>query len=84
VQSLAGKNTFADIGLKILGNVRISETVAWLFGAGGVTYAYKQKKLLKRTHAQMGERIKSLEKRLDPHRTSSHLTHEGETHPEVK
>jgi hypothetical protein len=35
-KSLAGHYTFADIGIKVIGDFKISEALSYLFGAGGM------------------------------------------------
>jgi hypothetical protein len=82
VLALAGHATFADIGLKILGDVKVSETVAWLFGSGSVAYGWHQRKLRKDTVERLQERIQKFERQIDGKRTSSRLTARGNTRPE--
>jgi hypothetical protein len=40
-KSLAGHYTFADIGIKVMGDFKISEAFSYLFGAGGVGYGLR-------------------------------------------
>ena len=84
VISLAGQYTFAQIGVGFLGDFRVSEGVAYLFGAGGVVYGVKQTKLRRDNVERMAGRIAELEKQIDPHRSSSRLTPRGTTRPEDK
>jgi hypothetical protein len=79
---LAGQNTFADIGIRVIGDVRISETVAWLFGGGGVLYGYRQRKLRRDTIEQLAPRVRQLEMEHDPNRTSTGLPARGTTRPD--
>lgn len=81
VAVMAGHTTIADIGVRFLGDVRISEALAWVFGAGGVSYGLGQRSLRRRNIRRLTPRTEALEKRLDPRRTSSQLTDTGETHP---
>jgi len=78
---LAGKTTLANIGISFLGNVRISETVAWLFGVSGVAFGYRQRRLRRKTVEHLQTRNIELEKQIDPNRTSSTLTPRGDTNP---
>jgi hypothetical protein len=82
ISSLSGETTVADIGIQFLGNLTVSETVAWIFGGSGVYYGLKHRKLRRDTAERLGSRNAKLEKRLDPQRRSSELTPRGETHPE--
>lgn len=78
---LSGKTTLASIGISFLGNVKISEAVAWLFGVSGVAFGYKQRQLRRTTVEHLQSRNIELEKQIDPNRTSSTLTPRGDTNP---
>lgn len=82
VFALAGKYTFADIGLRVLGELRISETFAWGAGATGVFYGLRQRKLRRDKTDYLQGRIRKLETDLDPGRSSSRLTTRGTTNPQ--
>jgi hypothetical protein len=82
VLALAGQHTAADIGIKLLADVRISEAVAWLFGGSGVAYGWRQRKLRRDTVERIQNRVERFEKQIDPGRSSSELTSRGETRPE--
>jgi hypothetical protein len=84
VASLAGRYTFAQIGVGFLGDLRVSEGVAYLFGAGGVYYGVKRHRLHGDNIQRMAGRLADLEKQLDPKRSSSRLTPRGATRPEDK
>lgn len=71
IKVLAGRTTMADIGVRFLTNVKVSEAIAWLVGGGGVSYGYAQRGLRIRTAKRQGQHIERLEKLLDPDRTSS-------------
>ena len=79
VASLAGKSTVSDIGIKFLGNLRVSEGLAGLFGGGGTVYGLAQRKLRRDTIERLQGRIKELEREHDPNRSSSNLTIRGTT-----
>lgn len=84
VLSLAGQYTFAQIGVGFLGDFRISDSVAYIFGASGVAYGLKRRKLLRDNIERTAKRISDYEKRLDGKRSSSRLTPRGTTRPEDK
>ena len=77
----AGKISEANVLVSFLGKLEISEALAWIFGAGGAAYGYKQRKLKGETVERLQSRISELEKRFDKQRTSSELTTTGETNP---
>ena len=79
IAALAGKTTFANIGVRFLANVKVSEAVAYLFGAGGVGYGLNRERLRQRTIRRLGARVAELEGGLDRARSSSGLTPEGRT-----
>jgi len=84
VASLAGRYTFEQIGVGFLGDFRISEGFAYVFGGGGVVYGMKHRKLHGDNLERMAGRIAELEKLLDAKRSSSRLTPRGKTRPEDK
>ncbi len=82
INVLAGKYTFADIGFRVLSDIRVSDGVAYLLGGGGVAYGLNERRLRRKTIERLSGRIQELEKRLDPRRSSSKLTRRGTTRPE--
>lgn len=82
IETLAGKETEANIFVSLLGKVEISVVLSWIVGGAGVIYGRAQRKLRKTTIESLHGRIKSLESQLDPARTSSKLTPRGDTNPE--
>lgn len=82
VEALAGRVTLAQVGISFLGNLTLSQSLAYIFGSGGVIYGYGEHKLRQRTIRRLGPKRKELEVSIDPKRTSSKLTDKGETNPE--
>ena len=78
VDALAGEQTTADIGLKLVGNLKLSEVFAYLFGGGGVAYGVQQKRLRKDEVERLQDRVIKLETAIDPKRSSSGLTDRSE------
>jgi hypothetical protein len=81
VIAYAGKTSEANVIVSFLGTMEISNAIAWIFGAGGVAYGYKQRNLKAETVERLQSRIKELEKKFDSRRSSSQLTTKGETNP---
>jgi hypothetical protein len=81
VLALAGQQTKAAIGIRILANVRLSAALGWGVGAGGAGYGLLQRRLKGRDVARLSGRIHELEMEKDPGRTSSRLTKQGTTNP---
>lgn len=81
VAALAGTSTVADIGVKVLGDLRISEALAWVLGGGGMLYGRRERKLRQNAIKQLGTRNADLERVIDSKRTSSNLTITGQTNP---
>lgn len=82
ISALAGHHTFADIGIRLLGNVSVNNGIAYLFGGGGIAYGVAQHRLKGSTVKALQGRIHHLETSIDPQRSSSQLTTQGETNPE--
>jgi hypothetical protein len=71
VSKLAGKTTFADIGLEFLSKVEISEAAAWIFGTGGLVYGLGERRLRRNTTERLAGRIAEFERRRDPDRRNN-------------
>jgi hypothetical protein len=82
LEALAGKSTDANIFVSLLANMEISVALAWGVGVAGVAYGRHQRGLRKTTIARLQGRIHDLETNIDPNRTSSRLTPQGDTNPE--
>ena len=83
VQSLAGQVTIAEIQILVEAFGKVSGPLpAWGFGCAGILYGYFQRreKLRKTTYLQ--GRIRELETRVDPSRSTSGLQTDGSTNPE--
>lgn len=79
---LAGKYTFAQIGIRVLGDIKIANSIGYVVGGGGIIYGRRQKKLKEDTIQKLAPRIRELETAIDPMRSSSGLTERGRTRPE--
>jgi hypothetical protein len=78
INGLAGERTTADIGIRFLAEVKVSEAFAWIFGVGGVGYGARQRNLRRRDTKQMGARLRRYENQIDPHRSSTNLDSQGD------
>lgn len=81
IACLAGSTTTANIGLSVIGDVKLSDVFGMVFGGSGVAYGLAQRRLRRKAIKNTEERIKELESRIDPGRTSSGLTSMGDTDP---
>jgi hypothetical protein len=79
VDRLAGKFTYADIGIRFVSDFKLS--IAYTLTAAAATWALLERKLKGDTIKRLSTRTVELEKRLDPARTSSRLTERGTTRP---
>ena len=82
IDSLAGKTTIANIVLKYLTAEQSDYGVPWILAGACAVWAVLERKLRKRKTESLQGRIKHLEERLDPGRTTSGLLPTGDTHPE--
>jgi hypothetical protein len=81
IKVLSGQQTEANIAISFLGNVKISEALAYALTGGSIIYAYRERRLRQKTVERVQTRVQRLESERDPRRTSSRLTPRGETHP---
>lgn len=82
VVELSGKTTLADIGIRILGDFRINEALAWAITGGTGFLAYKERRLRRKTIERLTKQLKKYEEAFDSRRSSSKLTERGTTRPE--
>ena len=82
LETFAGQQTMANIGISFLGDFKVSEGLAYIFGVSGITYGLRQRKLRRSNIERLAERPRTLEKQIDAKRTSSGLTVRGTTRPE--
>ena len=77
VDSLAGKETFADIAIKWFGSVKANQWAAWIFASLSGIGWYSERRLRRKKTEQMAQHISDLEKTIDPKRSSTTLTTTG-------
>lgn len=79
VDSIAGKTTAFTMALSVLWDVRL----VFAFTVAGLTtfWAVAERMLRQRKVGYMQGRIKELEQKIDPQRSTSGLTEKGRTHP---
>lgn len=82
VDRVAGTTTFADIGVKIMADIKLPQILAYGFGVGGLGYGINERRLRHKKIEHMGDHIKEIEAALDAKRSSSGLTKAGTTRPE--
>jgi hypothetical protein len=77
--SLSGEQTSASIVFRAALDMRADQYIAYILGGGGVVYGIRERRLRRKTTERLSERTASLEKRIDPNRTSSGLPSTGDT-----
>jgi hypothetical protein len=84
LKAFAGEFSTADLNFIASGEVNkwVPVLISILIGGPGFAYGWRQRKLRKKYIDRYTERIKILEKYIDPDRSSSGLTSTGETPPE--
>lgn len=82
MQGLAGSSTQAKLDLSLLANFNFSVTIAWISALAGIAYGLLQRHLRRNTVERLQGRVRELEQRIDPGRSSSKLTERGDTRPE--
>lgn len=84
LMSFAGKDTHANIGLSVLAEFDKFRVIPWVVAVLCVIYASRERKERLRKTEKLSSRIKDLETRLNPDRSSSNLAPTGETHERDK
>lgn len=84
LQSFSGQTTLAAISVKLLGSLRANDAAAWIFGAGGMGWGWRERRLRRNVNKNLGGRVAELEGVIDPKRTSSKLTQTGDTPPDER
>jgi len=79
VAVMAGTITFADIGLRIIGNLTVNKGIITLLTGSGWVYGLAQRSLRRRFVERNAKAKNDLEKVIDPKRTSSNLSSKGTT-----
>lgn len=82
VQSLAGRTSLADLRLGFFANITVVYTVSITLSGISVVLYLKERRLHRKTRERLAARIRELELKIDPTRTSSQLTSEGLTRKE--
>lgn len=86
ILALAGKETIAQFGFFLLADLRASKLfshiVSWAVGLVGTTYGIRERNLRRRSISRITAHGIEVEKKLDPGRSSSHLTTKGTTRKE--
>ena len=86
IAALAGKVTLAEFGLWAVADLKatkiFSHIVTSIFGLGGVTFGYRERKLRQKNIERMSTQLAEHETKIDPKRSSSRLTKKGSTRPE--
>jgi hypothetical protein len=79
VDTLAGRKTVAEIGIKVLGNLTVSRSIIALLTGSGWVYGLGQRSLRRRNIERLVPAKNDLERALDKNRTSSNLSSRGTT-----
>lgn len=82
IVAFAGKDTNSNILIQLITDIHANQWGAYIFGGTGFFYGWSQKRLSKKTISRVSGRNQNLEKRIDARRSSSKLTHTGDTNPE--
>ena len=81
VVELAGKTTVANVMLTYITGQGKAHLLPWAVSGASLIWGYIERHLRLKKIAAMGNHNAALEKRLDPTRSTSMLTLEGETTP---
>lgn len=81
IADLAGHQTYADIGVQFLGNLKISDSLLYLLTGGSIIYGMGERRLRRKHIGRIDSLKNNLERKLNPNRTSSKLNKDGTTRP---
>lgn len=81
---LAGETTRLAFELSVLADVRLVLTIAITLTGSAIAWAVLERLLRYRKVEALQDRVKQLELRIDPKRTTSGLTPKGQTNPRDK
>lgn len=81
---LAGKETFGAFWIGLLADIKPDEIMAWLTALIGWMFGINSQRLRRNTTERLSSRIRELEQRVDPNRTTSGLTPRGQTPPDAQ
>lgn len=79
IEVLGGKDTTAKLFLKFIGDIKISEYVAYAIAILGSIYGFREHSLRKNFIKNNAPRIKELEEKINPNRGSSLISVDGST-----
>jgi hypothetical protein len=86
VGMLAGRQTVAQFGLYLIADLKaakaFSHITSWALGASGTAYGIRERNLRRKSIKRITAHTIELEKKLDPGRSTSHLTERGTTRRE--
>ena len=75
----AGRDSIADLTLRVLANISVVWELSLTLSGISVTLYVRERKLHRDTRERLTARVTELELKIDPKRTSSHLTPRGQT-----
>ena len=84
IKESAGKETIVNVVQKWIFDAQLNVYVAWGLAGAAALYARSERRKRLRERRDRDNRIAELEKRIDPGRTSSGLTVEGEAKDQQK
>jgi hypothetical protein len=82
IRAFAGKISLADLGFSLFANVSFVWTLNLALSGLSIGLYLRERSMHRKTRERLTSRITMLELRVDPQRTSSHLTSKGLTQKE--
>jgi hypothetical protein len=79
---LSGKQTDASVVVNLLLNVKADRWIAYILAGSGIAYGINERRLKRNDIERLTRHTDELERRIDPHRTSSRLRPDGTTRRE--
>ena len=82
LEAFAGKSSFADVRFGFLANIKMVYSLSLAVSGISMLLYWNERRLHRKTRERLSDRIVKLELKIDPSRTSSHLTSQGLTRKE--
>lgn len=82
LQAFAGRTSLANLGLSIFANLSVAWTINFTVSGISIALYLRERAVHRKTRERLTSRIKVIELKVDPTRTSSHLTSKGLTQKE--
>jgi hypothetical protein len=72
--AFAGRETFTNIGVNVVTDLKLPQWFGYVFGGSGIGYGLTERRIRRNAIQRLSKRTNELEGQINPERTSSMLT----------